>query len=130
MDSATSKIFRASDLSGRGSRNDVIVRHHDLTVETVIRWVNVDLLKHILPRAPVQSSESTVSWHNCDISDTDVLWLLPAEEDNFCEFYRFNERRISKHFAVFLKADPHLLMNLCSDQPGRKVDNTDVVLSL
>ena len=59
-----------------------------------------------------------------------MLWLLPAEKDNFGEFYRFNESGIAKHFAVFLKADPHLLMNLCSDQSGRKVDHTDVVLSL
>ena len=59
-----------------------------------------------------------------------MLWLLPAEKDNFGEFNRFNESRIAKHFAVFLKANPHLLMNLCSNQPRRKVDHTDVMLSL
>ena len=86
-----------------------------------------DVLRPAADRA--QSSESAVCWHHCDISDTDVLWLLPAEEDNVCEFRRLNEGRVAKHLAVFLKTDPHLLMNRCSNQSGRKINNTNVVLS-
>ena len=95
----------------------------------VIRWVNVDLVSHMPLRHLWSSSKSTVRRHHRDISDTDVLWLLPAEEDNVCEFYRINESRIAKHLAVFLKADSHLLMNRRSDQSGCQVDYTNVVFS-
>ena len=59
-----------------------------------------------------------------------MLGLLPAEEDDVRELHRLDEGRIAKHGAVVLEADPHLLVNRCSDQSGREIDHTHVVLRL
>ena len=74
--------------------------------------------------------KSAVRRHDCDIANTDVGWLLPAEQHDLSQLRWASEGGVAKHLAVLIEADPHLLMNGRADQSRRHVDDPHVVLGL
>jgi hypothetical protein len=78
----------------------------------------------------VRRLKGAVGRHNCDITNADVGWLLPAEQHDRSQLCRADEGGVAEHLAVLLEADPHFLVNGGADQARRHVDDAHVVLGL